>query len=95
MYNPKYGHLYHGVKCRLMSNDWLFHLYLNKYTFQGKLDSYRDILKRGKALNEDQQSAVDKYDEVNIKFLQFTDLHHIFIFHKSDLYMCDSTHDIL
>ena len=27
---------------------------------QGKLDSYRDILKRGKALNEDQQSAVDR-----------------------------------
>ena len=33
---------------------------------QGKLDSYRDILKRGKALNEDQQSAVDKYEEVNV-----------------------------
>ena len=32
--------------------------------FQGKLDSYRDILRGGKALNEDQQSAVDKYDEV-------------------------------
>ena len=33
--------------------------------FQGKLDSYRDILRGGKALNEDQQSAVDKYDEVS------------------------------
>jgi len=31
---------------------------------KGKLDSYRDILRGGKALNEDQQSAVDKYDEV-------------------------------
>jgi len=38
---------------------------------KGKLDSYRDILKRGKALNEDQQSAVDKYDEV-IGTLEFT-----------------------
>jgi len=38
---------------------------------KGKLDSYRDILKRGKALNEDQQSAVDKYDEV-ISTLEFT-----------------------
>ena len=34
------------------------------FIFQGKLDSYRDILRGGKALNEDQQSAVDKYDEV-------------------------------
>ena len=32
--------------------------------FQGKLDAYRDTLKKGKALNEDQQSAVDKYEEV-------------------------------
>merc|ERR1712079_454379 len=38
---------------------------------KGKLDSYRDILRRGKALNEDQQSAVDKYDEV-IGTLEFT-----------------------
>jgi len=38
---------------------------------KGKLDSYRDILKRGKALNEDQQSAVDKYEEV-IGTLDFT-----------------------
>jgi len=38
---------------------------------KGKLDSYRDILRGGKALNEDQQSAVDKYDEV-MATLDFT-----------------------
>jgi len=38
---------------------------------KGKLDSYRDILSSGKALDEDQQSAVDKYDEV-IGTLEFT-----------------------
>ena len=43
------------------------------FFFQGKLDSYRDILKRGKALNEDQQSAVDKYDEVGVGVIT---LHH-------------------
>ena len=31
---------------------------------QGKLDVYRDTLQRGKSLNEDQQAAVAKYDEV-------------------------------
>jgi len=38
---------------------------------KGKLDSYRDLLKRGKPLNEDQQAAVDKYEEV-ISTLDFT-----------------------
>jgi caprin-1 len=38
---------------------------------KGKLDAYRDTLKKGKALNEDQQSAVDKYEEV-IGTLEFT-----------------------
>ena len=32
--------------------------------FQGKLDAYRDTLQRGKTLNDDQQAAVSKYDEV-------------------------------
>ena len=36
----------------------------NLFGFQGKLDAYRDTLRKGKALNEDQQSAVDKYEEV-------------------------------
>merc|ERR1712013_632343 len=31
---------------------------------KGKLDAYRDTLQRGKSLNEDQQAAVAKYDEV-------------------------------
>jgi len=31
---------------------------------KGKLDAYRDTLQRGKTLNEDQQAAVAKYDEV-------------------------------
>jgi len=31
---------------------------------KGKLDAYRDTLQRGKPLNEDQQAAVAKYDEV-------------------------------
>ena len=31
---------------------------------QAKLDVYRDTLSSGKPLNEDQQAAVDKYDEV-------------------------------
>merc|ERR1719449_237180 len=31
---------------------------------KGKLDVYRDTLQRGKSLNEDQQAAVAKYDEV-------------------------------
>jgi len=31
---------------------------------KGKLDSYRETLQRGKPLNEDQQAAVAKYDEV-------------------------------
>lgn len=31
---------------------------------KGKLDAYRDTLQRGKTLNEDQQLAVAKYDEV-------------------------------
>eukprot|EP00092_Neocalanus_flemingeri_P013843 GFUD01014934.1.p1 GENE.GFUD01014934.1~~GFUD01014934.1.p1 ORF type:complete len:703 (-),score=275.86 GFUD01014934.1:953-3061(-) len=31
---------------------------------KGKLDAYRDTLERGKTLNEDQQAAVAKYDEV-------------------------------
>jgi len=38
---------------------------------KGKLDAYRDTLRKGKALNEDQQSAVDKYEEV-IGTLEFT-----------------------
>ena len=71
--NPKYGHPHHGVKCRLILSDRLFHLLSIFPSFQGKLDSYRDILKRGKALNEDQQSAVDKYDEVGVGVIT---LHH-------------------
>jgi len=31
---------------------------------KGKLDAYRDTLQRGKTLNDDQQAAVSKYDEV-------------------------------
>jgi len=31
---------------------------------KGKLDAYRDTLQRGKTLNDDQQAAVAKYDEV-------------------------------
>ena len=38
---------------------WIFYLLP-----QGKLDAYRDTLQRGKSLNEDQQAAVAKYDEV-------------------------------
>ena len=33
---------------------------------QGKLDGYRSEVNKGKNLNEDQQLAVSKYDEVSV-----------------------------
>ena len=35
---------------------------------QGKLDGYRSEVNKGKNLNEDQQLAVSKYDEVSVFF---------------------------
>jgi len=44
--------------------------FLNLFLFmvQGKLDGYRADYQRGKTLNDDQKSAIAKYDEVCICF---------------------------
>lgn len=49
----------------------LFYLYSNFfYLFKAKLESYRELQSSGKDLNQDQKTAVARYDEV-VQTLEF------------------------